>query len=205
MSTNPKRIPIWGVVSVTLTLGTLLSALLVTGVLDALLEGPGPASVTTRVPGFVYAGATVMKVCLVMGLASAVMALIGRVSAGRAGSAQVAPRQAQGLPLWGFTSVTLAPLAPLVGALALITAQAVARTPDDLSMMDMSRFSRLAVVVMLAVLSTGVMVAATSLVRRERPVLLPAFGLITNALLIGLFWYFAFYAVGFDQDTWAPR
>jgi hypothetical protein len=28
-------------------------------------------------------------------------------------------------------------------------------------------------------------------------------GVITNACLIGPFWYFEFYKLGFDQDRWA--
>ena len=54
-------------------------------------------------------------------------------------------------------------------------------------------------------MSAGAMAAVTSLVRRERPRLLSTLGLVTNALLIGLFWHFEFYGLGFDQDTGAPR
>ena len=28
-------------------------------------------------------------------------------------------------------------------------------------------------------------------------------GMVVNATLIGLFWYFEFYRLGFDQDRWA--
>ena len=206
MSTNPKTIPIWGVLSAALTLGTLLSAILATVTLDAFLEGPGPASVTTRVPGFVYASATVMKVCIVTAVVLAVIALGRRVLAGRAENALGAPDPPkQGFPVWGITSITLAPLTPLVGAVVVLTAQALAHTPEGLSMIDLSRFSRTAVIVMQFLFSAGAMAAVTSLVGRERPLLLPALGLVTNALLIGLFWHFEFYAVGFDQDTWAPH
>ena len=143
MSTKPRSIPIWGVVSATLTLGTLLSAVLATVTLDAFLEGPGPASVTTRVPGFVYANATVMKVCIVAGLVSSAIALARRVSAGRAENAPGAPDpSSQSVPVWGITSITLAPLTPLVGAVAVLTAQALAPTRASLSMIDMSQFSR---------------------------------------------------------------
>jgi hypothetical protein len=104
-----------------------------------------------------------------------------------------------------MASITLAPLTPLVGAVTVVTVQALAHAPQGLSMIDLSQFSRIAVVVTLFLISAGVIAAVTSLVRRERPVLLSALGLVTNGLLIGLFWHFEFYAVGFDQDTWAPR
>jgi hypothetical protein len=70
---------------------------------------------------------------------------------------------------------------------------------------DFSQFSRLAVTVNLFLIAAGAVSAVTSLVKHEHPRLVPVVGLITNAVLIGLFWHFEFYAVGFDQDTWAPR
>ena len=90
--------PIWRVVAAALTLGTLLSSVLATVTLDALLQGPGPASVTTRVPGFVYATATVMKVCIGIGLVVSVGALVGRLSAGRAERSHVATRSTPRFP-----------------------------------------------------------------------------------------------------------
>lgn len=206
MSTNRKTIPIWGLASATLTLGTLLSSVLATVTLDAFLEGPGPASVTTRVPGLAYAIATVMKVCMGTGLVLPVIALARRVSTGRAQDGPYAPDSpALGFPVWGFTSITLAPLTPLVGAVAVVMAQSLSHPRGSLSMIDMSQFSRTAVIVMLLLFLAGAMAAVISFVRRERSRLFSVLGLVINALLIGLFWYFRFYAVGFDQDTWAPR
>ena len=174
--------------------------------LDAFLEGPGPASVTTRVPGFVYASATVMKVCIVAGM---VLAAIGLVRRGLARGAENTPGSPDlstlGFPVWGITSITLAPLTPLVGAVTVVIAQGLSNTPGGLSMIDLSQFSRTAVIVMLFLMLAGAMAAVTSLVKREHPLLLPPLSLVTNALLISLFWYFRFYAVGFDQDTWAPQ
>ena len=64
---NTNRI--WAIVVVNLTLGTFLSATLAAIILDALIARPavGGGSVTTIIPGFVYATATVMKVCIFAG------------------------------------------------------------------------------------------------------------------------------------------
>ena len=77
--------------------------------------------------------------------------------------------------------------------------------PDMTSASHFSQVARSAVFVMLAIISAGVLAAVTSLVRRERPILLPMVGLVVNTVLVGLFWYLRFYALGFDQDLWAPR
>jgi hypothetical protein len=89
--------------------------------------------------------------------------------------------------------------------LHVLTAQALVQTRGSLSMQDMSQISRIAVIVMLSLIALGVVAAVTALVRREGPVPLWVLGLVANALLIGLFWHFEFWAVGFDQDAWAPR
>ena len=102
-------------------------------------------------------------------------------------------------------SVTLAPMTPLIGAGAVVTAQALAGAPRPLTMIDMSHVSRLAVFVTLFLIAAGAIAAVTALARHERPRLLAALGLVTNVLLLALFWHFEFHAVGFDQDTWAPR
>lgn len=191
---------IWAIVVVTLTLGTFLSATLAAVILDVLIDRPaqGGGSVTTIIPGFVYATATVMKVCILAGLVSVVIAVMKRVLADRAENIS-----ARTLPIWGITSTALAPLTPLVGALVVLIAQTLAGSAPLIN--DFSRFSRIAVAVTLFLISAGAVFAVTSLVKHERPRLLPVVGLITNAVLIGLFWHFEFYALGFDQDTWAPR
>ncbi len=78
-------------------------------------------------------------------------------------------------------------------------------TQGDLSAGHFSQLARSAVFVMLVIILAGVLAAVTSLIRRERPSMLPILGLVANMVLVGLFWHFRFYALGFDQDTWAPR
>lgn len=92
-----------------------------------------------------------------------------------------------------------------MGALVVIVAQTVAGNAAGPLITDFSRFSRVAVAVSLLSILAGAVAAVTSLVKREYPRLVPVVGLITNAVLIGLFWHFQFYALGFDQDLWAPR
>lgn len=75
--------------------------------------------------------------------------------------------------------------------------------PRLLSFQDFTYVSRTAVFVTLALLFAGVVTAIFSLMRLERPRLLPALGLLVNSLLIALYWHLEFYAIGFDQDTWA--
>lgn len=199
---NRQTIPIWAIVVVTLTLGTLLSASLAAVFLDVLLERPevGGGSVTTIIPGYVYATATVMKVCILVGLVSVVILLAKRVLAG---DALRAPALSRGLPICAIASTALAPLTPLVGALVVLIAQTFPENSPSIT--DFSQFSRVAVVVNLFLISAGAVFAVTSLVKHEHPRLVPVVGLITNVVLIGLFWHFEFYALGFDQDTWAPR
>jgi len=206
MITQPNMTRIWGIAIALVTFGTLCSSILATTMLDAFLKGPGPSSVTTRVPGFVYASATVMKVMLVAGLVMIVMALGHRMWAAAFGSALGTSVPAEsGVPYWGITSVVAAPLSPVTGATVLTLAQVLARTPQPLTMTDMSRFSQTAVIVMLIVLIGGAVAAFASLAKGERPMSLPILGVIVNGVLSGLFWHFEFYAVGFDQDKWAPR
>ena len=193
---------------VTLTLGTLLSAILAAVVLDVLIDRPalGGGSVTTIIPGYVYATATVMKVCILAGLVSVVIPFTKRVFADTAGNIlRASTLSAQRFPIWGITSTAVAPMTPLVGALVVLMAQTFADNAAGPLIGDFSQFSRIAVAVNLFLISAGAVSAVTSLVKHERPRLVPVVGLITNAVLIGLFWHFEFYAVGFDQDTWAPR
>ena len=208
MNTNRQTIRIWAIVVVTLTLGTLLSAILATVILDGLIKRPvlGGGSVTTIIPGYVYATATVMKGCILAGLVSVVFPLMKLVSADTAeNTLRPPPLPVPRLPIWGITSTAVAPLTPLVGALVIIMAQTLADNAAGPLISDFSQFSRIAVFVNVFLLSAGALSAVTSLVKHERPLPVPVVGLITNAVLIGLFWYFEFYAVGFDQDTWAPR
>lgn len=190
LMTNKK---IWVIVVVSLTVGTFLSGVISAVLLDAFIVRPveGGGSVTTIIPGFTYATATVMKVCILAGLASIVIALINR--------------GATNLPIWGITSTALAPLTPLVGTLAILIAQRLAFSANEPSISEFSLISRVAVFISLFFISLGAVSAVISLVKRERPRMVPVVGLILNATLIALFWHFEFYAVGFDQDTWAPQ
>ncbi len=195
----------WAIVVVTLTLGTLVSSILAAALLDALIERPelGGGSVTTIIPGFVYATATVMKVCLLAGLVSLVVTLIKLVSSQTAEKTFPTPTlSVQRLPIWGIASTAIAPSTPLVGTLVVLISQTLGAEP---LITDFSQFSRIAVAVSLFLIAAGAAFAFTSLVKHERPRLVSVVGLITNVVLIGLFWHFEFYAFGFDQDTWAPR
>ena len=208
MNTNRRTNWIWVVVLLTLTLGTFVSAILAAAILDAFIERPelGGGSVTTIIPGYVYATATVMKVCILAGLVSIAIPLtklLWPVSTENTLRAPTLP--ARRLPIWGITSTVLAPLTPLVGALVVLVAQTLADNAAGPLISDFSQFSRIAVGVNLFMISAGAVSAVTSLVKHERPRLVPVVGLITNLVLIGLFWHFEFYALGFDQDTWAPR
>ena len=205
VNTNSQTMRTWVIVVVTLTLGTLLSSILAAALLDALIERPelGGGSVTTIIPGFVYATATVMKVCILAGVVSLVFTLIKLVSAQTVEKTFPTPTSsARRLPIWGIASTALAPLTPLVGTLVVLISQTLGAEP---LITDFSKFSRIAVAVSLFLIAAGAVFAVTSLVKHERPRLVPVVGLITNVVLIGLFWHFEFYAFGFDQDTWAPR
>ena len=65
--------------------------------------------------------------------------------------------------------------------------------------------ARSAVFVMLVIIFAAVAAAVVSLIRSEQPRTLPILGLVVNMVLVGLFWHLRFYALGFDQDMWAPR
>jgi len=190
------RIPIWAIPPLILTLGTAVCAVLEAAILDAFVRRPqqGGGSITTLLPGLVYASATVMKVGLVGGLVATVAGLVWRNHQSTAAT-----------PRWGITSIGLTPSALLFGSLAVLAAQNLIGQQDGLSDGHFSQVSRTAVFVMLAVLLTGIAVAWISLVRREGSRMAAVLGLAANLILAGLFWYFRFYALGFDQDQWAPR
>ena len=219
MNTSRQTIRIWGILSVAPFAVTLLSAVLATVMLEALLVGAEPASINTMLPGWTYASATVMKICLVAGVVAAVVAL-GTLALrrwfpfpGPATTAASDDRQERAtnpanisekvIPIWGILSVALPPLAPLIGALAVVTAQALMDKPDGPSMIYFTFMSRTGVLVMLAWIAASMGLGVLALLKRERPRLLSLFGVVTSACLIGLFWYCEFYKLGFDQDRWA--
>jgi hypothetical protein len=175
---------------------------LAAAILDSFVRRPqvGGGSITTLIPGFVYACATVMKVCLISALVSIVVGLTWRLWARDASK-----RSIPNLPVWGLASVALTPSTPLLGALAVVGVQSLGAAPVDMSGGHFSQVARSAVIAMLVIILTGGLTAVTSLIRRERPLMWPILGLIVNLVLVVLFWHFRFYAVGFDQDRWAPR
>ena len=182
-------LPISIVLPVILTIGTALCAVLAAALLDVFVRRPlaGGGSITTLLPGFVYASATVMKVCLVSALVSAVAGLAWRLFV-RSPSKQSSP----GLPVWGIASIALTPSTLLLGALAVLGAQSLIAAQGVVSASHFSQMARSAVFVMLVGLSAGVLAAVTSLIRRERPSILPILGLVANMVLAGLFCHFRF-------------
>lgn len=168
--------------------------------LELLMQRPsGGGSMTTMLPGAVYAMATVMKVCLISGGVAAVIA----VSTWNAGVPRPEP-QAYGLPAWGLAAIVLVVSTPWAGAIGAVIGQSFVVVPPGLSLDDLPGISRAAVFVQFSVLLTGALSAGVSLAKQEHPRLVALLGLVAAVLLIGLFWHFQFYARGFDQDTWAP-
>ena len=204
MKISTRSIPIWAIPPMVLTIETALCAVLAAATLDIFVRRPqqGGGSITTLLPGFVYACATVMKVCVVSALVSMVVGLAWRLFAWDSSK-----RSSPGLPVWGIASIALTPSTPFLGALAVLGAQSLgaAQGASVTSASHFSQVARSAVFVMLAIILTGVLAAVTSLIRRERPGMLAILGLVANMVLVGLFWHLRFYALGFDQDMWAPR
>jgi hypothetical protein len=191
---------VWIFTTLLLAIGTAVSATLAAVTLEALMQRPsGGGSMTTMLPGAVYAMATVMKVCVVSGGAAALIA----VSTWIAGVRRPEPR-AYGLPSWGLAAIALVVSTPWIGAIGAVIAQAFAGTGSGPSLDDLPHISRASVFVQLSVLVTGALSAGMSLARHEHPRLVALLGLVAAVLLMALFWHFQFYARGFDQDTWAP-
>ncbi len=221
INTSRHSLPIWGISSVALITVPILCAALATIMLEALRVGYEPASINTRLPGWTYASATVMKICLVAGVVAAVITLVNLARrrwfpvpepATMAASddrqertTNPSNRSAMAIPIWGILSVALPPLAPLIGALAALIAQALLDKSDEASVRYLSFISRSGVLVMLAWIMASLILGVLALLKHERPRSLSLLGVVTSACLIGLFWHFEFYALGFDQDTWAPR
>jgi len=110
----------------------------------------------------------------------------------------------QPLPIRGILSVALMPMVPLFGALAIVIAQYFVNDSDGLSINYFSQLSQIGVFVQLVFFIAGVIFALISLLKREHLRSIAILGLIMNVLLIGIFLYARFYALGFDQDTGAP-
>lgn len=179
----------------------LAAAILEFGVVRPAAGSPGSGSITTLFPGLVYACATVMKVCLAAGTLCLTIAL-GRWTLHLVRGAAPSPSVSR-IPLWGLSCISLAPCATVVGAATAVTYQRVAFGTDPISVVGLQSTGSNAVQAMLVVLCVGVVTAAVSLIRREKPVWTTALGLAVNALLIGLCLYLRFHTPGFDQDRWA--
>lgn len=199
-----KRISLYNpvILPVGLATATTVCAVLAAAILDVFVRRPqeGGGSITTLLPGFVYASATIMKVCAVGVLVLAAAGLLGRLFASSPSN-----RSLSGLPVLGIVSIALTPATLLLGALAVLGLQRLIDPGDVRSASHFSHVARAAVFVMLTILSAGALAAVTSLLRRERPYILPVLGLAVNLILAGMFWHFRFYELGFDQDLWAPR
>jgi len=201
VTVRPQSHRVWVFAILLLAIGTAVSAILASVTLDALMQRPsGGGSMTTMLPGAVYAMASVMKACLVTALIAAAT-WIATAIVGRSGT-EAAPHR---LPSWGLAAIALVVSTPLIGAIGAVIAQSFIAAAPVLSLDDLPDVSRAAVLVQLTVLVTGALSAGVSLAEHERPRLVAALGLAAALVLIGLFWHFQFYARGFDQDTWAPR
>lgn len=220
MGRSSRAIPTWGILSVALVAETILCAILTAATLDsAVARPPEPASVTTKLPGFVYASASVMKICLVAGVVSAAIALAKRalprrhVVLGQSADAESGDRREHATRpaiasgefelIWGTLPAALTPLTPLVGAVAVVIAQTLVDDPEGVSMSDFPLISRTGVLVMLVWIAAALILGITASLKCSRHRSTAVFGVVMNAILIGLFWYFEFYKLGFDQDRWA--
>ena len=139
--------------SVVLIPVTLLCVILGTAIVDTVLIRPVPASVNTLLPGWTYAAASVMKVCLVAGLISTVIAMISYArfrwfpvlgqsatesSSGREEHMTKPENLSEGITLHiGILAVALTSLTPLIGALAVtITQTLMTNKPEGVLMSD---------------------------------------------------------------------
>jgi hypothetical protein len=152
----------------------LLCAALAAAILDVGLLRQRGGSVTTEMPGYVYASATVMKIW-VMG--SVLLCLGWR---GKGGAAL------------GVFSLLSGPLALPMSALFVIGWHALVKEPGAAG-----------VHVLMGLLAAGGAIGLLGMLRREGA--LAVLGFVLNLVVLGLCWYFQFYAVGFSQDGWAPR
>ena len=195
----------WGIACAILLPGSLIAAGAASVLMNAVVRAPIAASLTTLLPGSVYASATILKVCLVLGLASGVLAILTAVTKPRTPEGWTVHLAKPKLPRAGTASIALVAVTPLAGGGAVAIAQVLALRSSGLSLSDFSDISRAAVMVQYAVLGGAGVLAAVSLIRREAPSLFAILGLVASVGLMALFWYFQFAAPGFDQDLWAPR
>jgi hypothetical protein len=214
--------PRWrlGIASAVLIGGTFLCTVLATVVVDTLLIRPVPASVNTLLPGWTYGAVAILKVCLIAGMAAgglflvkqarlrwfeglATTATAGRTEAQASDAGFTSTRKVAG-PGLAFVSVLLPSVAPLVGALGVVILQAMIRGWGDVTLSTTEQISRGGVVAMGLCLVAGFAVGGVAVIRCKDERSVALLGVTTNACLMVLFWYWRFYAAGFDQDRWAP-
>ena len=176
--------------------GTAAVSVVLTAVLlDSFLIRYDRGSVTTMLPGFVYAIAFILKTSLVEAAVLGVFAFVTMAS-GR-------PSEAQSkVPSWTIFSILLPAAAPLLGTLVILVTQAIADKPDADTVSYFTRISRTGVFAMIGILVAAIVSAIVALVRRERPRGLPLIALATSIFVLVLFQYWEFYKLGFDQDRW---
>jgi len=107
------------------------------------------------------------------------------------------------IPILAILSVVLTPLTQLIGALTILVAQALVDKPEGISRSYFPFISRTGVLVMVACLVAGMVLGVVALFKHKSWRSLGGLGVVMNAFLIGLFWYFEFYKLSFDQDRWA--
>jgi hypothetical protein len=211
----------WGAMSVILILMTMLCVILAAVMTDTLVVRPtvNGGSITTLLPGWTYATATIMKVCLLAGVVSAVFAVVNYVhlrwlpilrqpSTGQSGERHAqtmnsAVSSGKNIPILAILSVGLTPLTQLIGALTILIAQALVDKPEGISRSYFPLMSRTGVLVMFACLVVGMVLGVVALFKHKSRRSLGGLGVVMNAFLIGLFRYFEFYKLSFDQDRWA--
>ncbi len=168
---------------------SLLSAFLLEAFTIRRVDG---GSLTTHFPGFVYANATVLKVVIaetfLLLVSSFGLSILGN-SSDRTSFLSV-----------GSLSLLIQPAALLISTVVLLILQSI--LPHD-SPRDSSFFSRVGVLALLCLIWVGPILSTAAMVRKERPLVLSLIGLMSNACLLILFYYFKFYKLGFDQDNWA--
>lgn len=212
--------PQWrlGIASAVLVGGTFLCTVLATIIVDTLLIRPVPASVNTLLPGWTYGAVAILKVCLMAGVGAGILfvckqawyrwrdsrAPVAARAEMRASDTNLTSERATGGAGLAIVSVLLPAVAPLVGALGVVMLQAMMIGWGEVSLSAIEQMSRGGVVAMGLCLGAGCAAGSVAVVKRQGEQSVAVLGVITNVCLIVLFWYWRFYAAGFDQDRWAP-
>ena len=191
---TPRRL-FPGILTAAFAGSTAVSLILTAVLLDSLLIRYDRGSVTTMLPGFVYAVALILKISLVEAAILGVFAFVTM--------AVSKPSEARSkIPFWTILSVLLPAAEPLLGTLVILVTQSIVARPDADTVSYFSRISRTGVFTLMLILVAAIVSAIVGLVRRERPRGLPLVALATSVFVLALFQYFEFYKLGFDQDRW---